>query len=104
MGKIKSPLKQLEEKGIIGKPIDLDPDWYRKHLEEEKKAKEDARLKEQKRIDNIKCPSCKSTNKKHVIKSESNGIFGPGYRSWVTEEYFVCLECGTMFKDLEKLK
>jgi len=66
-------------------------------VEAEKKAEED-------RIKAIKCPSCKSTSKEHVEHRNDNGIIGPGYASWVTNEYYVCKKCGTMFKDLEKYK
>ena len=107
MKRFKSELDKLIEKGIIGKPVktvDHDPDWYRKHIEAERKAEEEAQLKEQKRINGLECPSCKSTNKKHVVKRNDNVIIGPGYSSWVIEEYFVCKECGIMYKDLTKLK
>lgn len=102
MKKFKSVEEQLKEKGIKFETVNLDPNWYQKHLEEKRKAAEEARKKEENRIKKIKCPSCKSTSKEHVIKSDSNGIIGPGYRSWIKEEYFVCTKCGTMFKDLEK--
>lgn len=64
--------------------------------------KEQERI-EKERIDAIPCPSCGSTNKKHVVKRDSNGICGPGYSSWITDEYFVCKECGTRFEDLTKI-
>lgn len=82
--------------------LGVDPDWYEKHLLAEREAKEKAKKIEQERIDNIKCPSCKSTSKKHIVKTDSNGIIGPGYCSWIIEEYFVCKECGTMYKDINK--
>jgi predicted Zn-ribbon and HTH transcriptional regulator len=56
------------------------------------------------RIKAIKCPSCKSTSKDHIEKRDDNGIIGPGYSSWIVDEYFVCKKCGTMFKDMEKMK
>jgi len=102
--KIKSTIDILKEKGIVGTPVDLDPNWYTKHLEEERKAKEEARKKEEERIENIECPCCASNLKEHIIKSNNNGIIGPGYRSWETESYFVCKICGVMFKDIEKFK
>jgi len=83
MRKLKSAIDRLAEKGIVGKPIDLDPDWYRKHLKEQERLKEEARKEEENRIKKIKCPS---------------GIFFVGYK------YFVCKKCGTMFKDIEKYK
>ena len=57
---------------------------------------------EEERIGKIICPSCKSTSKEHIVKSEGNDIYGPGYRSWIIDEYYVCKECGTMYKDLNK--
>jgi protein-arginine kinase activator protein McsA len=69
----------------------------RLEVEAEKKAEED-------RIKSLKCPSCKSTSKEFVQHRNDNGIIGPGYASWVTNEYYVCKKCGTMFKDLNKNK
>lgn len=60
------------------------------------------RIEEKERISNIKCPVCKSTNKKHIVRSENNGVFGPGYSSWIVDDYFVCQNCGVMFKDIKK--
>ena len=102
MKKFKSIEEQLREKGIKFETVNLDPNWYQKHLEEKRKAEDEARKKEENRIKKIKCPSCKSTSKDHIQKRESNGIIGPGYSSWIVDEYFVCKKCGTMFKDLEK--
>lgn len=104
MPKLKSAIEKLEEKGIFGKPIEIDPDWYRKHLEAEAAAKAEAKKAEEDRIKKIKCPSCKSTGKDHIEKRNDNGIYGPGYCSWIIDEYFVCKKCGTMFKDMEKYK
>lgn len=101
---LKSAIDKLREKGIVGTPIEFDPDWYRKRMEEKTRLEEEARKKEENRIKKIKCPSCKSTSKNHVVKRNDNGIFGPGYSSWVVDEYFVCNKCGTMFKDMEKIK
>jgi protein-arginine kinase activator protein McsA len=97
--KIKSPLDKIKWEAV-----ELPPDWYEKHLEEERKAEETARKAETDRIKKIKCPSCGSTSKDHVEHRDDNGIIGPGYSSWITNEYFVCRKCGTMFKDLEKYK
>lgn len=105
MKKIKSAEQKLREKGLLSElPGINDPDWFKKAMEEENRIKEEKKKEEQKRIDNLKCPCCKSTNKKHIVKSNDNGIFGPGYKSWVIEEYFTCLDCGVMFKDVEKQK
>lgn len=103
MTKIKSPAEKLIEKGVRVTSAYLDPDWYGKQIKAVKEAKEEAKKIEQERIDKIKCPSCKSTSKQHVEKRNDNGIFGPGYSSWIIDEYFVCKKCGTMFKDMEKL-
>jgi transposase-like protein len=84
-----------------------DFEYTQEFIEEQWKKKEEARKEaqriEQERIDKICCPSCKSTNKKHVVKSDSNGVCGPGYSSWITDEYFVCKDCGTRYEDLKKL-
>lgn len=84
--------------------FELEPGWYEKYIMEERKKKEEIEEREKERIVLIKCPSCESTMKRHIVKREDNGIIGPGHRSWVVDEYFVCLECGTMFKDLNKIK
>lgn len=105
MKKIKliSAEEELRKKGKFT-PVILDPDWYKKHLEAEREAKEEVRKIEEDRIKKIKCPSCKSTSKDHIEKRNDNGIIGPGYSSWLIDEYFVCKKCGTMFKDMEKMK
>ena len=102
MGKVKA-------KDILKPKVDLDavqlpPNWYENMIKEKKDAEEKARKEELNRIQKIKCPSCKSTSTDHVEKRNDNGIFGPGYSSWVVDEYFVCNKCGTMFKDMEKRK
>jgi len=99
MKKIKSPIDNILKKGV---PVDLDPNWYKKHLQAQEEAKIKALKEEHERIGKLKCPSCDSTMKEHIVKSDNNGVFGPGYRSWVRDEYFVCLECGTMYKDINK--
>ena len=72
----------------------------------QEKIEYEARMKkeqeEKERIDSIKCPACKSTNKHHHKKYQNNGILGPGSTSWITEEYLVCLDCGIHFSDLKK--
>ena len=69
-------------------------------IEREKKLKKEQEEKE--RIDKIKCPACKSTNKHHHKKYQNNGIIGSGSASWIVEEYLVCLDCGIHFSDLKK--
>jgi len=93
--KLKADLKAIENLPI---------DWYSKMCREKEEAEELARKTEASRIAKIKCPSCKSTSKEHVQKRDDNGIIGPGYSSWLIDEYFVCNKCGTMFKDMEKRK
>ena len=104
MPKLESAEEKLRKKGILGKSVDLDPNWYSNHLKAEAKAKEEARKKEEDRISKLCCPLCGSTSKLHIIKSGSNDIIGPGYRSWVIDEYYVCEKCGIMFRDLTTLK
>lgn len=102
MPKLKSAIEKLEEKGIFGKPVELDPDWYEKAMAKRQAEVDAERKAEEDRIKKIKCPSCKSTSKDHIEKRNDNGIFGPGYSSWIVDEYYVCRKCGTMFKDMEK--
>ena len=105
MGKLKSEIEKLREKGIVGKSIDFNfAKSYQERIDAKNKAYIEAKEKEEARIALITCPSCKSTDKEHIIKSDSNGVCGPGYHSWIIDEYFVCNNCGTMFKDLSKKK
>lgn len=86
------------------KPID----WSKVEKEREERRKEAEKKRqiaaqiEYERFNAIQCPVCKSTDKANVKKTDSNGIIGPGYSSWVTEEYIVCNNCGVMYKDLRK--
>ena len=63
-----------------------------------------SKKEEQEQLINLKCPNCKSTKRKNVKITRSNGILGPGYHAIVDDEYFVCEECGIMFKDVQKYK
>lgn len=56
---------------------------------------------EQDRINDMECPLCKSKDKNHIVKYVSNGVFGPGYHSKVTDDYYVCNSCGIHFSDLK---
>ena len=76
---------------------------YEESQKRNAEAKKELERIEQERIDHIRCPSCQSNNKKHVVKRDSNGVCGPGYASWITDEYFVCKECGTRYEDLAKM-
>lgn len=83
---------------------DFDFISYEAYMDQKENEFKEIQLKEQQRINEIKCPCCSSTNKKHVIETDNNGIIGPGHSSWIIEEYFICLKCGIMFKDIDKLK
>jgi len=48
--------------------------------------------------DKVKCPCCRSENVKEAKLTKDNGIIGSGYRSWVYFSYWVCDDCGVMFK------
>ena len=78
-------------------------DWQEEKRKKEEAAKR-AIAREERRVKNMKCPVCQSTKKEHVVKTDNNGVFGPGGHSWVTEEYYVCKNCGAMYKDLKKPK
>ena len=85
-------------------PIDMrsvyiDMEESRKREEEQKRIE---RENEEIRINNIQCPLCKSTDKHHYIKRDSNGVMGPGFSSWITEEYLICKGCGVHYSDLKK--
>jgi C4-type Zn-finger protein len=54
------------------------------------------------KIHNVTCPVCKSKNNEHIIKRNNNGVFGRGFRSWIIDDYFVCENCGVIFKKIEK--
>jgi C4-type Zn-finger protein len=45
----------------------------------------------------ITCPSCKGHNVNKKETRRNNGIIGPGYRSWVVDSWYSCLDCGTRF-------
>lgn len=102
-------MKKIKEKDILkpGAVLTvkmLPPNFWEKHRAEEKAKEEKERKDEQERVKNLSCPVCKSTNKNDVRKTGDNGIIGPGSRYWVTEEYYYCMDCGVMFKDINKPK
>ena len=76
----------------------------KKGLEKRKEEKEKRKKDEDERLANIKCPACKSSNKEHVAKRGDNGVYGPGFSSWLIDEYYYCTDCGVMYKDLNKPK
>lgn len=97
--------ERVKIKRSEGIPIDMS-NWYenrRKREEEENKIKTEERLTEKTRIDQIKCPVCKSTEKIHHIKRNSNGVYGPGRSSWIEEEYLICKGCGVHYSDTTKI-
>jgi len=101
MAKLKSPIDDILKRST---PVEMPKiDWKAEHKKEVENY-ENWWKKEKKRIDNIKCPVCQSTKKENIEKTKSNNIIGPGYNSWVTEEYLVCGKCGVMYKDLKKPK
>jgi len=57
---------------------------------------------ESERISNLCCPLCKSNNKHLHIDYSSNGIYGPGSSSRIINEYYICNECGILYRDLKK--
>lgn len=101
--KIISAEEELRKKGLFV-PIKFDPDWYENSMKIKREEEEKIHKANEDRIKKIKCPSCKSTLKDHIEKRNDNGIIGPGFTSYIIDEYFICTECGTMFKDIEKMK
>lgn len=98
--------RRIKIKRSEGTPVDMS-NWYdnRKKSEEAlQKKREVEKELEKKRIDAIQCPLCKSTDKLHNIKSQSNGIMGPGHSSWITEDYLICKSCGIHYNDINKMK
>lgn len=98
--------KRVKIKQSEGTPIDMSNFWINRKKQEldEQERKQKERKQEEERINNIECPICKSTDKIHHIKRNSNGIMGPGHSSWVTEEYLICKSCGVHYSDISKFK
>lgn len=86
----------------------LDIGDFHSRLKEQERLEQEAKKKkedeEKERINKIPCPVCKSTNKHHHTKYKNNGIMGPGFASWLVDEYLVCLDCGVNFSDINKTK
>ena len=98
--------KRFKFPKIEGTPIDVSG-WYKDQKEREEtelKRKIDEQKLEEERIKKIKCPVCKSTDKIVHIKSNNNGVMGPGFSSWITDEYLICKDCGIHYSDISKLK
>jgi hypothetical protein len=60
------------------------------------------RIEEEERINNIQCPICKSIKKEHIIKYNSNDILGPKNHSWIDEDYYICINCKYVYKNLNE--
>ena len=76
--------KRIKFPGITGETIDLSNFWADKLKREEQEEELKRKMEEQEvvRINEIKCPVCKSTDKIHYIKRNDNGIvrfFLPDY-------------------------
>lgn len=101
--KINQGIKDILSTSI---PIDWEAHYKEVNLQQEQLAaqKEAARLAEEKRIAKIKCPVCKFTKKTRFVQSRNNGVIGPGYHSHIENEYYICLECGIHYSDLNKPK
>lgn len=86
----------------------IDRSQVYKNMEESRKREEEQirieREKEELRINKIKCPTCKSTDKINHIRRDNNGIVGPGSNSWVIEQYLICKSCGIHYSDITKIK
>lgn len=59
---------------------------------------------ERKRVENISCPCCGIKDKEHVVKHKDGGnpVFGSKEPHPISDEYYVCNNCGNMFKDIWK--
>jgi rubredoxin len=95
-------LIELAEKSGPVKTVEIDPNWYHNMMKQQEEAKAKAHEAEQKRIADMKCPVCQSTDKGFISQGHSNGIFGPGHHYSETDSYWVCHKCGVMYKDLNK--
>lgn len=54
------------------------------------------------RLENIICPCCKGSSINEGGIWESNGVCGPGFYSHNTFPHLICLDCGVIFKKIEK--
>ena len=103
---MEKPSKRFKIKGSENwTPIDMSQVY--KNIEESRKREQEQKRteeeKEELRIKKIECPICKSTDKINHIKRDNNGIMGPGFNSWVTEEFLICKSCGIHYSDITKL-
>jgi C4-type Zn-finger protein len=104
---MKKEIKRFKIKGSENwTPVDMSQ-VYKNMEESRKREQEQKRIEEEKeelRINKIKCPICKSTDKINHIRRDSNGIMGSGFNSWVIEQYLICKSCGVHYSDITKLK
>lgn len=103
---MKEESKREKLKRSEGTPIDMSNFWKDRLKREsnELEARQKELEQEKERINQIKCPVCKSIDKIHHIKRDSNRVYGPGYSSWITEEYFICKSCGVHYSDIINFK
>jgi len=99
--------KKIEKEDIEElKSIWMDPSKIFKELKEQQDLAEElynAQMKEEfERISNLCCPLCKSLDKYLHIDYSTSGIYGPGGSSKIHNEYYICNECGILFRDLKK--
>ena len=103
---MKDKYKELADmlKTEVYKPVTIDVEEIKRKLKESQDEWSALKESEEKRISDMKCPSCDSTDKGHHVKYESNGIIGPGSHSRVTEDYYICQKCGIHYSDLNYKK
>lgn len=106
---MKKEKKIMEDKVEELKSIWMDPlnpsiyfESIREQEEKVQKEYEEEMKEEEIRLTNLPCPLCKSLDKHLHIDYSSNGIYGPGSSSRIINEYYICNECGILFKDLKK--
>lgn len=52
-------------------------------------------------IAGLPCPACKSNETEPKELRSNNGILGPGYASWVDNQWMSCKRCGVRFDPVE---
>lgn len=101
----KSKISRTEDIMKDAKPLDMSKYYTeRDNLREiARKEYENAIDEERRRIEELTCPVCACHDKKRFIHSTaSNGIYGPGHVSKITDDYFICNNCGVHYSDLNK--
>jgi C4-type Zn-finger protein len=82
-------------------PVDFMSRLFDNERENEKRKRDEMQF-EIDRVNAIECPLCKSKDKTHYCRRDNNGVLGPGFASWILEEYFICKECGIHYSDIKK--